>query len=357
MEKTKSPTIIKFGLIIFIPLLIVNCQGFASLTEPDQKHNMQLITAGKDSTPTPTAFLPDYENTENDPSSTPVGQPSPIPTTDSDFDGYYYGPPGSIPPRAKIIQQPENQLNILLMGSDQRPNDGGFRTDVLLLVTINFDENSINLSSFPRDLYVYIPGYSMERINTAQVKGGFALTASTFEYNFGIKPDNYAIVDFSGFENLINTLGGIDVNVGRTMTDLRDGYGYFTVNSGTNHMNGDTALWYVRSRHSSNDLDRTVRQQEVIQAVFSKLLSFDIVTKVPQLYSQFRGVIQTDLELTEIIELSQFGTKFLNSWDISRYVVNYQHITNWTNPNTGAQVLLPTKNFIDDFILKVVNSD
>ncbi len=357
MSNFKKSHISKIGILILFSLTLINCQGIDSLIGNNQKSNVQLITSVKNATPTPTPFQPNIGNASTTPNSPLVIQPILTGTPDSNIDGSYYGPPGSIPPRAAIIQQPENQISILLMGSDQRPNDGGFRTDVLLLVTLNFDDNSVNLSSFPRDLYVFLPGYTMDRINTAQVKGGFALTAATFEYNFGIRPDNYAIINFSGFENLINTLGGIDVNVGHLITDLRDGYGSFTIYSGINHMSGDTALWYVRSRHSSNDLDRTVRQQEVIQAIFSKLLSFDVVTKVPQLYSQFRGVIQTDLELGEIIDLSQFGTKFLDSWEISRYVVNYQHITNWTNPYTGAQVLLPANNFIEDFILKVVNAD
>ncbi len=338
-------------LIISLSILLINCQGFPQLFGIDPSPNIQIISSVENATSTPTPFQP----MPLTPTSNPFKTPTPAPTSTTEY--YEVYSPLSVPPRANLIAEPENQINILLMGSDQRPNDSGFRTDVLLLVTINFDDNSVNLTSFPRDLFVYIPGWKMDRINTAQLRGGFALTAQTFEYNFGIILDHYAIINFSGFEYLINTLGGINVNVGHQITDARDGYDTFTVNPGINHMDGETALWYVRSRHSSSDLDRIIRQQEVLQAIFDKLLSLDILAKVPELYNQFKGVIQTDFVLEDLIELSQFAINSLNKWTFNRYLVDYQHVSNWTNPYTGAQVLLPTNDFINDIILKALNAD
>ena len=123
--------------------------------------------------------------------------------------GQYSSDPSS--PRVGLLPQPKGQINILLLGSDQRRGSGGFRTDVVLLVTINPADNSINITSFPRDLYVNIPGYSQNRINTAHARGGFETMANTFEYNFGVRPDYYALINFWSFVDVVNSLGGIDV--------------------------------------------------------------------------------------------------------------------------------------------------
>ena len=105
----------------------------------------------------------------------------------------------------------QNQVNILLLGSDQR-DDPSFRTDIIILLSIDLEHNTVSAVSFPRDLYVQIPGWEMNRINTAQQVGGFQMMADTFEYNFGIRPEYYFMVDFNSFKAVIDSLGGINVN-------------------------------------------------------------------------------------------------------------------------------------------------
>ena len=321
-----------------------------------------LVQAPIDSTQTPTAFQP-LSPTEKPQLPQPVSTQSPktqdpfsIPTESISW-GYYPPPslasPISIPPPIGKFSQPENQFNILLLGSDQRPNDGGYRTDVMLLATVNKTSSSLNLTSFPRDLFIYIPGWTMERINTVLPKGGFDLLAMTFEYNFGVRPQYYALINFNGFVQLIDTLGGIYVNVGQTLTDHRDKHGQYTVYAGSNHMDGETALWYVRSRYSSSDFDRTRRQQEVLTGIFNRLLSLDTITKVPQLYQQFQASNDTNLTLDQIITLAPIAKDIQNS--ISNYAVGPQHTTPWVNPFNGAQVLLPNQHAVRLLMKEALN--
>ena len=96
------------------------------------------------------------------------------------------------------------------MGSDYRPSSG-YRTDVMMLVSINPKQGNVSVVSFPRDLWVTIPGVGEERLNTAQPKGGISLMADTLEYNFGVRPDRYILTNFQGFKNIVDILGGIEV--------------------------------------------------------------------------------------------------------------------------------------------------
>jgi len=240
------------------------------------------------------------------------------------------------------------------MGSDKRPNTGGFRTDALILVTINFDKNTVSMTSFPRDLYVYIPGYSMERINTAQFKGGFSLTAATFEYNFGVRPDHYALINFDGFVKLINQMSGIKVQVEKKLTDHRDGRGYVTIKPGLVFMDGDTALWYVRSRYSTSDFDRTRRQQEVLKAIFVRLIEIDLVESFPYLYKQFKNTIQTDLTKSQLLKLIPIAPQFIKGDRITHYAIGSGQVTSWLT-YAGAQVLLPNREAIRPILQAALN--
>ena len=102
-----------------------------------------------------------------------------------------------------------------------RPYGGGFRTDVMMLVSINLDSKEVNMISFPRDLYVYMPGLYSDRINTAMPRGGFDLVADTMEYNFGLRPDYYGMIHLWTLKTFVDSIGGINVQVGQTLSDQR----------------------------------------------------------------------------------------------------------------------------------------
>jgi LCP family protein required for cell wall assembly len=253
-----------------------------------------------------------------------------------------------------LIPQPKGQVNILLLGSDQRPNSGGFRTDTILLVTINPAKNSINITSFPRDLYVNIPGGSSNRINTAFARGGFETMAQTFEVNFGVRPDFYILINFWSFKAVIDSLGGIDVNAAQPLSEYTS-RGWFTIPAGINHMDGTTALYYSRSRKSTSDFDRNRRQQEVVKGVIDKLISLYTIAKIPELYSIYTNNVTTNVKLTDVIPLIPVAARFKDNSKVKHYYIGRAQVSNWITPG-GGQVLLPNQDAVIEIMRKALNS-
>jgi LCP family protein required for cell wall assembly len=156
------------------------------------------------------------------------------------------------------------------------------------------------LVSFPRSLYVHIPGFRMDAINNVFLLGGFDLLATTFEYNFGIRPEHYLLTNFASFISIVDSLGGVDVNVGKTFHDSRIGYpDGCTVYPGIVRMNGDMALWYIRARMTTSDLDRLRRSQEVLAAIGQKLFNREAFEHIPDIYKSYRQMVVTDLSLVD----------------------------------------------------------
>lgn len=247
----------------------------------------------------------------------------------------------------------EDRLNLLLLGSDQRPYEWGFRTDTIILVSLDPIKGTASLVSFPRDLYLTIPGWTEQRINTAMGYGGFPLLAATLEYNFGVRPTHYVMVNFFAFKQTIDSLGGIDVYAAETISDHRDKHGYYTIPAGLNHMDGETALWYSRARYSTSDFDRTRRQQEVILALFERILSLDGIEKAPDLYEIYAENVTTNLGWQDIAPLLPLAAKLSDTSNIRHYYVGPGQVTAWTTPG-GAQVLLPNYNAINGLLWQAI---
>ena len=285
----------------------------------------------------PTAFRPFYYT------ATPTRDVQPI--TDALVPN-----PGLIPP--------DGQVNILILGSDWRANSGS-RTDVVLLVSIFTKERKVSMLSFPRDTWVEIPGLQEERINTAMGYGGFPLLASTFEYNFAIHVDHYMMTNFANFIDIIDTLGGIDIETDRNTADSCDlSYSkdkWCSIGPGTAHLDGELALWYVRSRYTSNDIDRTRRAQEVLIGLFNKMMTLDAISRAPEVYNLFISSVETDMTLDDILEIIDIAPVFISEPDnVSRYALNTAHLTPYTSPTTGAYVLLPDYAAIWEVIKEAV---
>lgn len=255
-------------------------------------------------------------------------------------------------------QAPNGQVNILILGSDYRPNLGS-RTDVILLLSIFTNENKISLLSFPRDLYVSIPGYEQDRINTVQAKGGFPLTKITFEYNFGINLDHYIITNFSGFQSIVDILGGIDINATKKLIDrcdlpYRHG-GFCSVGPGTYHLDGALALWYVRSRYSTSDFDRMRRAQEVMEGLFKKLMSWNAISRAPELYNLFKNSIETDLTISDILPLLPVASAIQTDPSrVRRFTIDLNQAKPIISKTTAAYLLIPDYNAIWQTVFQAV---
>ena len=246
--------------------------------------------------------------------------------------------------------KPAGQVNILLLGSDWRANSG-YRTDVIMLISIYTKEEKVSIVSFPRDMWVTIPGVSEQRINTAQAYGGFPLTQKTFEYNFGISVDHYMMTNFNGFLSIIDTLGGIEINAAQNLSDRCDlsyAHGsYCSVGPGVETLDSEMALWYVRSRYTSNDFDRTRRAQEVIMGILKRIISMDGVANAGQIFNTFSSSVVTDLSLGNILPLISLAAKIINDPSrISTYAIGPGQVTSYVIPSSGANVLLPNYDAI-----------
>ena len=227
---------------------------------------------------TPTATLPAPTQTE-------------VPTIDSNMLINTVAPLATIDASgSQVLNNGQETVNFLLIGSDVRSGTS-FRTDTMVIAILRPNEGQVSLISIPRDLWVSIPEWQNQRINTAYQHGisvgypggGPGLLKDTILYNLGIRIDHTAMVDFSGFSQIVDTLGGVDVPVSCAYTDWRlidpsydpyneDNWHLYTTGPGLIHMDGDLALWYARSRQKSSDFDRGRRQQEVLRSLFAQAL-------------------------------------------------------------------------------------
>ncbi len=280
--------------------------------------------------------------------------PLPLPQDPSKPWGNFAAPvePSAIevPPPAPLINFKSNVVNLLIMGSDERPNESIGRSDVFMVASLDPNKGTITLISFPRDLYVYIPGWRVDRINTAVIRGGPELAEQTVLYNYGIPIHHWVQMNFSGFLTVVNTLGGLDVQVTAYLND-ECGRRYWRYSPGTYHMDGFTALCYVRMRKASSDFDRLRREQEVAMAMVSKIFSLNGLQRVPELYNQFKTYVRTDVGLDTILPLIPLGTNL--AADPSRlhhYVVDTSMATGWTVPYSGASVQLPNRDKIQEML-------
>ena len=207
--------------------------------------------------------------------------------------------------QSELVSSPDVK-NILFVGCDARGDVVGNRSDTMILFSLDQKNRKIKLTSFLRDSYVYIPqkGYS-NKLNAAFSYGGQEGLIDTLEYNFKIKIDNYVMVDFNAFRQLVNLLGGITVD-GVTETEakyMREAVKIPEVKAGTNVMNGKTALWYCRIRYIDNDFRRTERQRKVISAIISKVARTDIFTLI-DICKQVLPNVSTDISTTELMGLA-----------------------------------------------------
>jgi LCP family protein required for cell wall assembly len=335
---------------VVILLTLICILGFILISGFIASLNPSSVKASPDPTQNPAAVLPTatpFQPGQGDEQATQTGgddtsgeiAPTPSPTED-------------------VLEKPEGQINILLLGSDLRPNDGGYRTDVIMWVSLNPQDDYVSIISFPRDLFVTIPGWGGNRINTAFQYGGFDLLADTFETNFGVRPDYYVMVDFNGFTTVINDLGGINVYTAYNLTDTCATWinpsGYCSVGPGMVYMNGDVALWYARSRYTTSDIDRARRAQEVGEAIFNRLVSLDGLVRAPELYNSYVNYVQTNIGLSEVVSLLPFASRINDNGDIRNYVVNYNYAYDWVT-NAGAQVLVPDYNAIESLMIEALS--
>jgi len=197
--------------------------------------------------------------------------------------------------------------NIIVMGVDERPEEYDVgRSDTLFVVMFDTNKKAASLLSVPRDTRVRIKGHGWDKINHAYAYGGRELTQKTTEELLGIKINNYVMVDFKGFVGLVDAIGGVDINVEKNMYyyDEWDGF-KIDLKKGMQHMDGKTAIQYVRYRDEDGDIGRIRRQQHFMLAVYDRITSANMLLHIPGLAKQLTNMVKTDLPLSDMVDLGR----------------------------------------------------
>jgi len=284
-------------------------------------------------------------------------------------------PTATLDPLADIpaITDPR-RITILILGIDQRTGETGpFRSDTIILVSLDPARKTAGVLSIPRDLWVTIPGYQSGRINTANELGdaygfpggGPALAAATVELNLGIDVDYYVLVNFDVFTQVVDALApnGIEVCPSEPIDDPKypdAGYGTLEVHfdAGCQQLEATRLLQYARTRATyGGDFDRARRQQEVLNAFREEVLSAgglaNIIGQIPTLWEQVSTNVKTNLSLSEILSLAQLAQ------DIPRSSITFGVVDNLyvdlAQTNTGDQVLIPRQSAINFLLQQVFN--
>ncbi|MBR1645750.1 MAG: LCP family protein [Selenomonadaceae bacterium] len=200
-----------------------------------------------------------------------------------------------------------NKVTILIMGVDRREDDVG-RSDTLMIATVDPRLDQATLLSIPRDTRVKIYGRGYDKINAAFAYGGVGLTESTVENFLGIDIDHYILIDTSSFVKIIDAIGGVDIDVEKRMfyEDPWDDNGGLVIDlyPGQQHMDGKTAVTYVRYRDSEGDIGRVKRQQAFMAACLDKVTSPEIVTRIPKILREVIDAVETDMSLRQLLEVA-----------------------------------------------------
>ncbi len=221
------------------------------------------------------------------------------------------------------------RVNLLVLGLDKRPYepfDGEYRTDTIMVATVDPLSKQASVLSFPRDLWVTLdlPGYQMDdRINESYeygyrkdntVASGAEQVAHDLQYNFGITIDHWMVMDFLGVEDVINSIGGIDIDIPDDLAVYDWWYSdegnrparYLTFPPGEQHLDGYNAVAFGRDRESAQgDLDRIKRQQLVVEAALSKVFSLSLLNDPIGLYNAYKGFVRHDVSVGEMPGLAR----------------------------------------------------
>jgi polyisoprenyl-teichoic acid--peptidoglycan teichoic acid transferase len=273
-------------------------------------------------------------------STPPAWQGYPAPTTPTVT---------AIPPPFSGVQLPPAIKVTLLLGTDtDSPHVG--RTDTIILLLYNPELAKASLLSIPRDLFVYIPGYSMERINMAYPLGGIDLLMLTLEYNFNLVPEDWLLVHLNDFGHFIDDLGGIDISVTTPVKDQ-----WCDIPAGNLHLNGYQALCYVRTRTGSSDIDRNRRQQEMIHALIKTLLSGGNLVHLPEWYDKYQSSVVTSLTLPDLISYIPLALEFGDDSRVMSSQIGWEQVIPWSTASSGGEsVLLPQRQAIESLLQRII---
>ena len=225
--------------------------------------------------------------------------------------------------QADVEQKEEESgiTNILLIGLDGRNSDADSRTDSIILATVDTNNKRLKLTSFMRDMYVPIPGHGQGRINTAYFFGGPDLLIKTINQDFDLSIQYYMSIDFKAFQDLVEKVGGVDVEVkdyevkeiNKYIKEVNGSNSKLISGPGYQHLNGQQALSYCRIRKVGNgDYERTERQRNLLSILAKKIKTVGVI-KIPQLFATVVPYVKTNVPATKLMGIGYTAYKFVNS--------------------------------------------
>ena len=253
--------------------------------------------------------------------------------------------------KAEDIFKGKDVVNILLVGQDRRENQKRQRSDAMIMCTINRSTKTLTMTSFLRDVWVYIPDRYNQRLNVPYLLGGFPLLNETLQYNFGVSADYNVEVDFSGFQQSVDLVGGVDVQLtaaeAKYLNKVRNpelhDYSQWNLTEGMNHLNGSQALAYSRIRKLDSDFGRTNRQRTVLSALLEKVRDLDSV----QLYNLAKNIlplVSTDFETSQVVGLILAMVPMLNEIEIVPQQIPLNGEYSYGSKKGASVIILSKKN-------------
>ncbi|MDR3566259.1 MAG: LCP family protein [Negativicutes bacterium] len=201
-----------------------------------------------------------------------------------------------------------HKINILVLGVDEREGDVG-RSDTTFLLTVDTSTKDVAMLSIPRDTRVKIPGFGWDKINHAYPLGKAKLAQKAAEDLLGIPIDYYVVINFAGFYKIVDAVGGVDINVEKRMyyQDPYDDDGGLVINlrPGMQHMDGKTAIQYVRYRDEEGDIGRVQRQQKFVKAMLQQVTSPGVIVRVPAIIREVSAAVQTSLSTSDMLSMAK----------------------------------------------------
>lgn len=368
LTATPSPTDTASPVAI-AQMLATNTPRQPVLLPPSNTPGASLATNTPEPTLPPTATFTPTAPPQPTGTFTPEGGPTPtsrplptlIPMSTVNPDAVAAAPtaiPTAVP---TLDRHGYDLMNILLLGTDGELTGDNFdRTDTMIVVSVNRTTNTVAMLSLPRDLYVYIPGWTMQRLNLAYARGeqvgwtdgGFGLLRETLLYNLGLNVHYYAAINLSGFKQMIDVVDGVDIAVDCAIQAYElieappppeatpDADGLYTLPVGYYHMNGDSALWYARARGNAIEFDRGRRQQQILRAIWRKAKDSGLLAKAPELWGEATQVVNTNLRFEDVLGLLPLAVNLDTSRMEQFTMTRLYHTTPWQPPD-GAFVQLP----------------
>lgn len=340
-----------FGVVILI-LALQGCQQ----AEPSIDINSTTAMHVGLSSPTPEipssqtqSLLVEDESTQRSRDALRQLEPGNQPNW-ADFPPPSINPATPIPPPLEGLALDEDVLVWVLLGSDTEPPFTG-RTQAIHLLFINTRFSKASLISIPGDLYVYIPGYTMQRLNTAYAIGGIETLRSTLAYNFGVTPSRFVLAHPGDFQWLVDDLNQVEVTVFFPIPHACGG-----IRAGLVQMDGTLALCYVSYRDGMDEVDRMRRQQQLLRVIFRNLTHDGNLIQLPVLFVSYQGWVKTDFALPELMEFIPLALRLADPDRIGYYMIGWDQISIWEVPGySQAKVFLPNQDRVKSLLQTAID--